>query len=513
MRLSSKALFIIILFFSIAIVSAYYFGNYGSQHDETADVTHTEEIDPHAGHNNPPGEHPEAAAAHGGEAIDWCAEHSVPESECTVCHPELVAHFKETGDWCAGHGIPESHCRLCNPGIEFPQEKLLREVSIVSMEDEIEISLFYRPNSDVCATNGALIQFASANTARKTGLTTRLVHSAEEEMSIEAPAEVVFDETKSNVITSTVKALVSRWLVSPGDAVRRGDILAILESPEIAELQAGLLKSYAAYQVEQKEFERHKELKNRNLISDQDFEREEALAEQALTDLNSYRGLLISAGMNEDDIDLIIEAKSVSNRFPLRAQASGVVVQRIAQLGELMEAGRAFAMIADPQHMWIEARLTEQQIRQVKVGQALTFTSDGFGLNQAGAKIIWVSRYIDPHTRTGIVRAEVIDPNAELHAGEFGVARISQYGEEQVMLVPKDAVQWEGCCNVVFVKESDSRYRPYKVKLVSSSGDYYQASDGVNPGDEVVVDGAFLLKTELKKSSLGAGCCGLDPVG
>ncbi|MBD3232639.1 MAG: efflux RND transporter periplasmic adaptor subunit [candidate division Zixibacteria bacterium] len=513
MRFSSKILFAIISVTLIAIVSAYFLGDYGSDDVETVDASHTEDIDPHAGHNHPPGEHPEDAETHDDEAIDWCAEHSVPESECTLCHPELVAHFKETGDWCAGHGIPESHCRLCNPGIEFPQEKLLREATVVSMDDEIKVSLFYRPNSDVCATDGALIQFASANTASKTGLTTQLVYVSQEETNIEAPAEVVFNETRSNVITSSVKALVSRWVVSPGDEINKGDILAILESPEIAELQAGLLKSYAAYQVEQKEFERHRELKNRNLISDQDFEREQALAEQALTDFNSHKGLLISAGMSEGDIELIIENKSVSNRFPLRAQAGGVMVQRIAQLGELMEAGKAFAMIADPRQMWIEARLTEQQIRRVKVGQALTFTSDGFGLNQVGAKIIWVSKYIDPHTRTGIVRAEVVHPDAGLHAGEFGVARISHHEGKRVVLVPKDAVQWEGCCNVVFVKESDSRYRPYKVNLVSSSGDYYQVSEGVNPGDEVVVDGSFLLKTELKKSSLGAGCCGLDPVG
>ncbi|MBD3168484.1 MAG: efflux RND transporter periplasmic adaptor subunit [candidate division Zixibacteria bacterium] len=466
----------------------------------------------HEGHNHAPGEHGEHSNEAGTE-LDWCAEHAVPESECTKCHPELIANFKDTGDWCAGHDLPESHCRLCNPGIDFPQEQLYMEQSKLSLKDEIEVSLFYRPNSPVCATNGALIQFASASTAAKTGLSTQQVYAAEKENNIEAPAEVVFDETRSNVITSSVRALVSRWMVFPGDAVRQGDILAILESPEVAKLQAGLLKSYAAYQVEQKEFARHKELKIRNLISEQDFDREKALAEQALTDFNSHKGLLLSAGMSEEDIDLIIKSNSVSNRFPLRAQADGVVVQRVAKLGEMMESGKAFAMTADPRYMWIEARLTEEQIREVQVGQALTFTSDGYGMNQVGAKIIWVSRYIDPHTRTGIVRAEVINPDSKLNAGEFGVVRISNQGGSRVVLIPKDAVQWEGCCNVVFVKESDSRYRPYKVELVSGNGDYYQVSEGINPGDEVVVNGSFLLKTELKKSSLGTGCCGLEPVG
>ena len=80
-------------------------------------------------------------------------------------------------------------------------------------------------------------------------------------------------------------------------------------------------------------------------------------------------------------------------------------------------------------------------------------------------------------------------------------------------MVPKDAVQWEGCCNVVFVKETIDRYRPRKVVIEDGEGPYYQVVDGLLQGEEVVVDGAFLLKTELKKSSIGAGCCGIEPAG
>ena len=80
-------------------------------------------------------------------------------------------------------------------------------------------------------------------------------------------------------------------------------------------------------------------------------------------------------------------------------------------------------------------------------------------------------------------------------------------------LVSKEAVQWEGCCNVVFVREAVDRYRPRKVQLLDGNGAYYQVTEGLRPGEEVVVNGAFLLKTELKKSSIGTGCCGLEPVG
>jgi hypothetical protein len=67
----------------------------------------------------------EAAHAHApkdakpGSYEDWCGEHEVPESQCTLCHPELAAAFKATGDWCQEHSLPKSHCRKCDPNLKI----------------------------------------------------------------------------------------------------------------------------------------------------------------------------------------------------------------------------------------------------------------------------------------------------------------------------------------------------------------------------------------------------------
>ncbi|GMV17562.1 MAG: hypothetical protein IPM35_01435 [Myxococcales bacterium] len=59
------------------------------------------------------------AGAKPGSHEDWCTEHDVPESQCTLCNPSLSAAFKATGDWCAEHGLPESHCRKCHPDLKL----------------------------------------------------------------------------------------------------------------------------------------------------------------------------------------------------------------------------------------------------------------------------------------------------------------------------------------------------------------------------------------------------------
>lgn len=60
-----------------------------------------------------------AADVKPGSHEDWCAEHAVPESQCTRCNPELIAAFKATGDWCEEHGMPESQCLKCNPDLKI----------------------------------------------------------------------------------------------------------------------------------------------------------------------------------------------------------------------------------------------------------------------------------------------------------------------------------------------------------------------------------------------------------
>jgi len=185
----------------------------------------------------------ELSIANSETGLDWCAEHSVPESECTQCNSTLIDKYKASGDWCAGHGLPESHCRLCNPEIEFPQEEILKTRNLESIGNNIVVSLFFRSNKNVCATNDALIQFASSETADRSGLTVHRAIAAPYEIELEAPAEILFDENNTVVISSSVKVLVSRWLISPGDVVTKGDPIAILQSSEMAELQARLMSA------------------------------------------------------------------------------------------------------------------------------------------------------------------------------------------------------------------------------------------------------------------------------
>ncbi|MCM2271931.1 MAG: efflux RND transporter periplasmic adaptor subunit [candidate division Zixibacteria bacterium] len=442
----------------------------------------------------------------GASTLDWCAEHRVPESQCTLCHPELIAEFKAKNDWCGGHGLPESHCRLCNPDIHFPQEPL----QTVALIEPIRTSVFYPANVVDCATNNSIIQFASVETATRAGLSVEPVLNEQSEAFIEAPAEIRFDDTKTTTLTITVPVLVARWFVEPGDRIFSGQKLAELESPDIARLQADYLEASARHAVSTQELARAKSLRERDLLSQSEYEKLEADFRAAEAIFAGVRGLLLTAGFAATDCDDLLASKQVSQRYTLRATSNGLLVERRAPVGELLEAGRPLAMIGDPSEVWIEAQVRERDLAEIHEGQAVEFSIDGNAVERVAGKVIWVAQYLDPKTRTGTVRAKLLSAPGGVKANLFGRAKIYTDDDNTLAVVSRDAVQWEGCCNVVFVQEAVDRYRPRKVSIARGDNDHYRVLSGVAPGEMVVVDGSYLLKTELKKGSIGAGCCGLE---
>jgi len=150
----------------------------------------------------------------------------------------------------------------------------------------------------------------------------------------------------------------------------------------------------------------------------------------------------------------------------------------------------------------------DHDLSRFTVGSKVEFTADGDHLARLTGRIIWVAPYLDPDTRTGLVRATVASGPAVPRAHTFGWVRPAADTAETVLLIPKDAVQWEGCCHVVFVQEAADRFRPRKVTIDRADREHYLVAAGLSAGEVVVTRGSYLLKSELNKESLGVGCAG-----
>jgi cobalt-zinc-cadmium efflux system membrane fusion protein len=462
------------------------------------------------------------------QADDWCAEHSVPESICIECNETLMPKPATFG-WCKVHGIAE--CVLCHP--EMAQTKKL---AVVSAEDLAKarraLDFTARPASNPnCRTHHRRIQFATIADAEKAGVSVEPVWTAPAVEFVAAPGEIVYDQSRIAHLSSRSPGMVWKVFRHLGDRVKAGDVLALVDAAEVGKAKAELLQSFAAMQ-----------LKNETLSAVQESggavaasrvrEAEAGLREaeirlsaacQALTNL----GLAIdesdvrtsSAGVLKTRLQLLGIPKDVAsgidskttNLMPLFSPMDGVVVSREMVAGEVVDVSRILFEVVDVRKLWLTFDVKAEEARRLKIGQKVRFAPDAGGDPLTGT-LAFISTQADPKTRTVKVRADLEDADGTQRANTFGSGRVILREEEKAVSVPNEAVQWDGCCHVVFVRDKDylkpdapKVFHVRKVRIAAKD-DKVTETVGVLQGELVATKGSGLLLTELLRGSLGEGC-------
>ncbi len=447
------------------------------------------------------------------ETMGFCAGHGVPEAFCTKCNPAVIAGFKATGDWCAGHNIPESQCTICNPGLLATQgvgEKTPLSPPLVEVVRGPEAPRSQRPPVVVCQTSTLRIRFVSPETARNAGLEYVKVERRDVTQTISCTAEIAYDGNRYAQLASRAAGTVSDVKKDLGEPVKAGEILAVVDSAEPGTAKAEYLQARALLVLWEKTHEREQHLFESKVGTEREvLEAETKLVESRIA-LSKAAQRLRNLGFSDARIKEFAERNDTSSRLPLIAPFSGVVVERGAVVGEVVDTKTSLLAVADTSRMWAMLDVYESDVPNVRVGQPVVLEVETIRGERRGGVITWVSSHVDRRTRTLKVRAEIENPDGFLRSGMYGKAVISIREQESALIVPKDAIQWEGCCNVVFARRSDMLFEPRKVRLGYETDRFFVVEEGVEENDEIVTTGSFLLKTELLKGSIGAGCCEVD---
>jgi cobalt-zinc-cadmium efflux system membrane fusion protein len=232
----------------------------------------------------------------------------------------------------------------------------------------------------------------------------------------------------------------------------------------------------------------------------------------AAVNLDAARRRLHVLGLDGEEIDALAAGSGGPlSRYALRSPMAGRVVMRQAVIGENVSSADALFAVADTTRMWLMLNLQERDLASVSPSDRVLFTIDGLPGRGFEGVIDWISSEVEEPTRT--IRARVPLDNADglLRAHMFGRARVIVHDEDEVLTVPESAIQSDGCCTIVFVRDSDTVYRPRKVVLGTQVRGLAEVRSGLAAGEHVVTTGSFLLKTEVLKSNIGAGCCEVDP--
>jgi cobalt-zinc-cadmium efflux system membrane fusion protein len=449
------------------------------------------------------------------QKLGFCKEHGVSEAECWICKPSLVAAYKAMNDWCAGHGLPESQCGACNPGKGEAHAKAIAagraaplppgEIAVVPDPDAPRSG---RAPSATCATEKVRVQLASPEVAKSAGFQYATIGKRKVVETLSVNAEIAFVPSGYAKITARIAGPIREVRHDLGETVAAGEVLAVVQAPELASAKAEVLRAKEIVDLRRRNLDREKGLLERSLATQREVVAAESELAVAEVELSATKQRLQGLGVAESDVANVVATKDTSSTLPVVALVAGQIVERDAIVGEVVDTSRTLFAVADTSTVWAMLDVREADASRVALGQTAVLQFGGRSGERVAGKVSWISPRVEPSTRTVKVRVALPNPDGALRAGAFGTAELHLRQGEPMPAVPKSAVQWEGCCNVAFVRMSDQVFVPRKLRLGADLGDHFAVISGLADGDVVVTEGSFLLKTEIRRESIGAGCCG-----
>ncbi|MCY1043683.1 efflux RND transporter periplasmic adaptor subunit [Corallococcus sp. bb12-1] len=431
---------------------------------------------------------------------DWCAEHGVPESQCLQCNPKRTFTAQAPQDWCAEHSVPESRCTRCNPALVT---KFI-EAGDYCREHGFPLSVCPIHHPELAKAAGAStaalprVRLASAQTESDTGLRTQRVERKKLARTLEVVGQLDFNQNRRAQLSARGEALILETRGDVGDEVKAGQPLLMLASASVGEGQAQLVAAAARVVAARSVVERERHLVSRGISAQQALEAAEAELAAAQGASESARATLGAAGA---------APSGTGGRYALTSPFAGTIVARNATIGRSAVPGEVLFEVADLSTLWAWLEVPEAEAGSVRPGQKVILFFEGQRGPPREATLSRVASSVDPRTRTVRVRVELPNPDGSLKAGAFLRARIQVSDEKEMLLVPQVAVQRADGKSLVFVKTGAGIFEPTQVELGDVFSDSVEVVKGLASGAEVVTTGAFLLKTEVLKDSIGAGCC------
>ena len=322
--------------------------------------------------------------------------------------------------------------------------------------------------------------------------------------TINLPGEVKFNGDRVAHVVPRVKGIVTSVSARQGDHVKAGDVLAILESRELADIKSQYLASIGRLEIVQATFEREEQLRAEQISTEQAFLEAKGAVAEAIIVLRTIKQQLLALGFNEGSLKrLRDQPEAALTPYKLIAPFDGHIISRHVTLGETIDDSNEAFVIADMSDLWVDFQIFPKDLGKLKQGQTVKVL-DERGSILSESKITFIAPQIQEETRTGIARLQIPTSGSLLRPGMFITASVEVGIEDKVFTIPKTAPQIMNEKTVVFVQKGDG-FEAKEVSLGRTQGDLIEVKGGLDINTPIVVAGAFVLKAQLSKAQFGDG--------
>lgn len=332
------------------------------------------------------------------------------------------------------------------------------------------------------------------------------------EPTLDVTGTVAFDDRTTVHITPPIPGVLRAARVDLGQAVRKGDVLLEYGSVELGRAVAAWRKAVALADLARRNAERERALFDRKVSAETEYLEAAARHGEAQAELDAAERTLRILGLTaEDQRALDADGNADAGLLRLRAPCDGTIVKRHAAVGEAAEPGDEVLLLADLGTVWawldVHEAALDPLLRRVARGPApVEVRVAAFPDTVFTGTVDHVGATVDETTRTVKVRAVLGNPDGRLRPGMFCRARIPLDGGREAPAVPAGAVLGDGALRFVFVMADGGLAAQVAVRAGAARDGWVEIAEGLKPGDRVVTGGAFLLKSDVLREKMGAGC-------
>lgn len=333
----------------------------------------------------------------------------------------------------------------------------------------------------------------SKEESEQSGLMVKLIEPEKISDQLILTANISANQDRIARVVSPVEGRLIKVMANLGDQVKAGQSLALIDSVQLAEARAEYSSSQSELRLSEANFQR----------SDRLYREEVIPQKQWLEAKSAYDRAQASARGSAERMRMLGGLSgSGSSSFVVTAPFSGTVIEKDAVLGEQAKSDSNLFTVADLNTVWIEADVSEKDLGKLAIGSPATVTVTSFPNESFKGKVGYISSQFDKQTRTVKARVELPNPDKKLRIDMFARVAIDLSGTREALVLPQEAVLLVQGQSIVYIQtENGFEARPVEVGEQLNKG--VVIASGLKSGEQVVISGAYALKSRQLKSQIG----------
>jgi len=322
--------------------------------------------------------------------------------------------------------------------------------------------------------------------------------------------DISMNESKTVRISSPEAGIARSFIADIGQKIAPGDRVIEIDSKEVAEAKADYLKKLEMMKLARKNAEREASLFAKKISAEIEVQEARAKLAEAEIELANAQGHLKTHGLSQSDIDRLSQGMmhTIDGVFSLRSPIAGIVLNRTINAGEQVEPGRELLLISDLTDVWVWANIKEEDLVRLHQGDnvAAEIAVPGLGGKIYSGTMDLVSGDINAQTRNARARIIVPNPDGVLKPGMFVNIRLLLPGTKPSIVIPTVAVLSDEGRQFVFVHKEGDYWIRRPVTTGARFNNQVLILSGLSAGQKIIADGSFLLKSDVLREKMGAGC-------